>query len=546
MAKEIIINSEKAQTQIAIVEDGALAELHVEHAEHARTVGNVYLGRIRRLVPSIKCAFVDIGQSQDAFLHFTDLDENLAQLLSYAQQSAPHLHASPPKLAAPAPRRKTPSGRRRREYGSPNLLKVNQRVLVQVVKEPISTKGSRVSTRISLAGRFLVLLPMAGFTAVSRKIQSSKERRRLRTVVKRLRPEGFGIIVRTVATGKDRAALETDLKLLLGRWRQMEKQIARTEKIPARVHTDVNMVSSIIRDLFSNDYDRILVDEPRMHRNIQRYIQAVAPHLTRAVKLHRDRKPIFQATRLQDTIDDVFSQKVQLPSGGYLVIEQTEAMHVIDVNSGSRFRSRRLSGEDRALMVNLEAAAVVARQVRLRDLGGILVIDFIDLHEMKNRQKVFDALKKGFQADRSATRVLPMSEFGVVQITRQRTRPGIQARSRKANAETRRNGRQAPEDLVVAVEYWLNKHREGTSGRLVLQVHPFAAAFLKRGAVNLVFRWQIRYKVRIELEEVPGMDVMAFRFSRPAASKTRPSADTRRHGEKPNATARRTASNGRA
>ncbi len=524
MAKEIIINAEKAQTQIAIVEDGTLAELHVEHATSERTVGDIYLGQIRRLVPSIKAAFVDIGQSQDAFLHYTDLDENLAQLLSYAQEEAPHLRDNPPQLAAPKPNRSARPGRKRRTHGSLDLLKKNQRILVQVVKEPISTKGTRVSTRVSLAGRFLVLVPVADLTAVSRKISSQKERRRLRTLVQQLRPAGFGIIVRTVARGKDRAALETDLKLLLKRWRQLEKQIAGTDKVPAKVHTDVNMVSSIIRDLFSNDYDRILVDEPRMHRNIQRYIQAVAPHLARVVKLHKDSRPIFQATELQSTIEDAFSQSVQLPSGGYLVIEQTEAMHVIDVNSGSGRQTRNMSHEAYALKVNLEAARAVARQTRLRDLGGIIVVDFIDMRDMKDRQKVFEVLKEGFQSDRAATKVLPMSDICLIQITRQRTRPSIKARDESASDEALRNGHASPRDLVASMEAWLGAHCNGSSGKLFLHVHPFTAAYLKRGVPSLWLQWQLRHKVRIVLKEKSRMNVMGYSFELPSASRQKRAA----------------------
>ena len=508
MAKEIIISAKKSQTQIALVEEGTLVELHVEHARRERTLGDIYLGRVRRVVPSIQSAFVDIGQAQDAFLHYSDLGENLVQFLSYAREEAPNLLKRPPELDSSGPSR----GSRHRKNGSLDLLKKNQRVLVQVVKEPISTKGTRVSTRVSLAGRFLVLLPMGNCTAVSRKISLQKERRRLRTLVGRLRPEGFGVIVRTVARGRSRDAIETDLRLLLERWRQLEQQIERTKTVPARVHTDVSMVSSIIRDLFSNDHDRILIDEPRMHRNIQRYVQAVAPHLAPVVKLHNDRRPIFEVTRLQDAIDGVFSKSVQLPSGGYLVIEETEAMHVVDVNSGSSWRTRNLSNEEHALKINLEAARVVARQVRLRDLGGIIVVDFIDMRDLKHRQQVFGAVKASFQSDRAAVRVLPMSEIGLIQITRQRTRPSIKAHGNALTTEAQRNGHVSPLDLVASIEAWLGAHRSTFSGKIGLHVHPFTAAYLKRGVDSLWLQWQWRYKVRIVLKESPGMAVMHYRF----------------------------------
>ena len=536
MAKEIIINVEKTQTRTAIVEDGTLAELHVEQSKHERTVGDIFLGRIHRLVPSIRAAFVDIGQEQYAFLHFADLDENLKALLSYVAETTPNLQANPPDLVDSRPPAKSQSGKsqsgksqfgksqsgksqsgksqwpRRRKSGSPDLLKKGQRILVQVVKEPFSTKGTRVTTRISLAGRFIVLVPMAKMAAVSRKVESSKERRRLRNLIKSLRPEGFGIIVRTVAEGKDRAALATDLKLLLGRWRHMEGQMASAKKIPAKVHSDVNMVSSIIRDLFSNDYDRILVDQPRMYRNIQRYIQAVAPHLARAVKLHKDKRPIFEATALKSSVDEVFSRVVNLSSGGYLIFEETEAMHVIDVNSGSAVRTSSMKHEEYARKINLAAARKVARQIRLRDLGGIIVVDFIDMRKPESRKEVYDILEQGFATDRMPTRILPMTEIGLIQITRQRTRPGISPQEDKSSSMPV-GGYASPRDLVATMELWLDAHCNGARQTFLLRVHPFTAAYLRRGGFNsLIRQWRRRHRAHIVLKEEFRRNVMSYKF----------------------------------
>ncbi|HMB91567.1 MAG TPA: Rne/Rng family ribonuclease, partial [Rhodothermales bacterium] len=469
--KEIIINSEKDQTRIAIVEDGELAELYFENTEHERTLGDIYLGRIRRIMPSIKAAFVDIGQKQDAFLHFSDLAENLEDLVSFVDQQHPKVsrvvrqaeHQRTAKRRRPkgGKRGKSNSGddqqddkqgskhhvadaktrskrrsaqrrsrnkqggnknstkshrrsnRRGPQRGSPDLLKRNQRILVKIVKEPISNKGSRVSSNISLAGRFLVLVPLADYTAVSKKITSHKERRRLRALAKMLLPDGFGVIVRTVAEGKDAKSLDTDLRLLLEKWYKIEKKLANKPDGPIKVHEDVNMASSIVRDLFSNDYDRILVDHPRTYRNIKNYIQAVAPQMVPVVQLYDGKQGIFKGNKLQKDLEEVFESRVNLPSGGYLFIERTEAMHVVDVNSGRSGRG--MKQEDNSLKVNLEAARVLARQVRLRDLGGIIVIDFIDMRDERNKRKVFDELRKLFETDRAVTKILPMSDFGLMQ-----------------------------------------------------------------------------------------------------------------------------------
>ncbi len=418
MGKEIVINAEKDITRIAIVEDGNLGELHFENPENERTIGDIYLGRIRRVMPSIRAAFVDVGQEQDAFLHFSDLSDNLSDLLNFVQQKNPRVDENV-KLSDDNGKQ----GRRGRHSNQQKHLKNGQRILVKITKEPISNKGSRVSTNISLAGRFLVLVPLADYTAVSKKISSHKERRRLRALAKSLLPAGFGIIVRTVAEGRDAKSLDTDLNLLLDKWRKIEKNLKGKPSPPVKVHEDVSMASSIIRDLFSQDFDRILVDQPHLYRKIRGYVQAVAPQMAPAVKLHRKKNHVFTEMGVDKDIEEVFDSRVELPSGGYLFVEQTEAMHVVDVNSGRSGKG--MSQEENSLRVNLEAARVIAKQIRLRDLGGIIVVDFIDMRSDSNNKKVYDALQEEFAKDRAVTKVLPMSDFGVMEITRQRLRPSL-------------------------------------------------------------------------------------------------------------------------
>ncbi|MFO8232607.1 MAG: Rne/Rng family ribonuclease [Longimonas sp.] len=412
MSKEIIVNVADTRTRIAIVEEGKLAELYIENAEHKRTIGNLYLGIVRRVMPSIRAAFVDIGQEQDAFLHFSDLSENLPQLKDFLSQNTPKVESV-----------SLPNNLHDQSPNPTDHLRRNQRLLVQVKKEPIANKGSRISTDLSMAGRFIVLVPLSKVVAVSRKIEKDKERNRLKALAGSLVPDGFGVIVRTVAEGRDAKSLDKDLRLLLERWRRVENRLAQATNAPTLIHEDVDMASSIIRDQFSDEFDRILIDNKALFHSVRSYVRAVAPSMVSRVEYHSKSTPIFEAADIQQGADRAFKDRVELPSGGYLFIERTEAMHVVDVNSGRSGRGK--SQSQNSLDVNLEAARVIARQVRLRDLGGIIVVDFIDLRDEKARKKVYDELKALFEEDRAITKVLPMSDFGLVQITRQRLRPSL-------------------------------------------------------------------------------------------------------------------------
>ena len=570
--KEIIINAEKDQTRIAIVEDGKLAELFIESPENERTIGDICLGRVRRVMPSIQAAFVDIGQDQDAFLHFSDLAETLPEQLKYLNDGKP----SVAKLMKQQSKKDGSSGkgknkRRSREELS-SLLQRGQRLLVKIVKEPISHKGSRVSTDISLAGRFLVLIPFVDYVAVSNKITSNKEKRRLKALAKSLLPEGFGVIVRTAAAGKNAKALDVDLRLLKEKWDALEKKLQGKPKPPLDVHEDVNMVSSIMRDLFTTEYDRVLIDYPRLYRNIKSYIQAVAPQMASSVRLHKSKKPIFEATNIDQAVAVAFKSRVQLPSGGYLFIEHTEAMHVIDVNSGASGRG--MSQEESSLKVNLEAARTIATQTRLRDMGGILVVDFIDLRSSKNRRKVYEELKKEFKKDRAVSKILPMSDFGLIQITRQRLRPSLtKAFSGPDGSSAKKDSKKnrpaptpplppqpikrteeeppeeekapsqptpapeetleeapapqpaskepapptlQPEELIEKLEEWITSYKsQGGRRSITLQVHPFTAAYLNRRVPNYPTRWFMKHLVRVRLETDSDMEPAAYQFRDP-------------------------------
>ncbi len=430
------------------------------------------------------------------------------------------------------------------------LLRRDGRVLVKITKEPISSKGCRVSTDLSLAGRFLVLVPAADYVAVSKKIESAKERRRLRTLAQELKPDGFGVIVRTVADGRDAKSLETDLRLLTDKWRKIERKLAEAPPPPVLLYEDVNMVSSIIRDLFSDDFDRILVDDPRVFKNVQAYVRAVAPHMADKVELHKGGAPVFRSVGIERQVEEAFSKRVNLKGGGYLFIETTEAMHVVDVNSGRAGRGK--SQKDNLIAVNVEAAREVAKQLRLRDLGGIIVVDFIDLKYERDRKRVTDALKEGFAKDRAVTKLLPMSDFGLVQITRQRLRPSITTTATDDDGEPRDAAEAArlagaseiaqperrweddmptppeavladalpedtsPEGLTANLRAWLGRYRDAVDARyrgrpIVVRVHPLLGAHLRRGLVSTVTKWKWSLRgIPFRLLDDPTMHPLTF------------------------------------
>ena len=610
MGKEIIINAAKAHTRIAILENGSLAELYIENPDNSRTIGDIYLGRVCKVMPSIQAAFVDIGRKQDAFLHFSDLSDDLGQLLSFVASKQPDVsrtvnkNRKPPRKrgARRKPRRgqrasgdgedkepfersvkirvrrrlaqrvsrKTDKGRRSGEPPE-KYLKANQHILVKVVKEPISTKGSRVTTDISMAGRFLVLVPFGNYVAVSKQIHSYKERRRLKALAKSLVPPGIGLIVRTVAQGKNAKTLDTDLRLLFDKWRKMEQKLAGRPKPPMLAHRDVNMLSSVIRDRFSEDYDRVLIDNERLYRNVRNYIQAVAPQMADAVQHHAGKQHVFEAAGIQHDIQEAFEERVNLPGGGYLFIEHTEAMHVVDVNSGRAGRG--LSQEESSVKVNLEAARAIAKQVRLRDLGGIIVVDFIDLRDERNRRKIYAEIRKEFRKDRAVTKVLPMSDFGLIQITRQRLRPSVTvsgsspdfpkengseetpspgprktapsgpratpapenkpaktpppaskpAESTEKKEPRRPAGRgrgsargRRPDPIVVLqeIEQWMAAWKATNGSRnLTLWTHPFTAAWLRRKIPSLRIGIFLKHSLPVRLKTDGKMSPYAFRIT---------------------------------
>ncbi len=539
MRKEIIINSVADEIRIAITEEKRLAELYVETPEKERMVGDIYLGKVAKVMPGIRAAFIDLGLNQDAFLHFSDIGSSLHEYSSLIgdedsdvdtdedsdEDESPALgNAAPagsqPEVATlpvkPPPPQHQPQRSDRHDGRSQAIpdLRRGQEIVVQVTKEPVAKKGVRVTSEVSLPGRFLVLLPFDGKIGVSKRMTNLREKRRLRRIVRSMLPEGFGVIIRTVAQDKDEASLKQDLESLLTTWREIEKGL-KTEQPPAVLYKDMATTSSVIRDLFTDQVERVVTDSPKLYREIRTYVKLVSPQMVDKIELYKDREPIFDAYKVEKEIAACLNRKVWLKIGGYIIIEQTEAMVVIDVNSG-RYAAKR-EQEQNSLRTNLEAAREVCRQIRLRDLGGIIVIDFIDLDDERNRKKVYDELRKEFRKDRAKVTVLPMTDIGLVQITRQRIRQSILHSFTEPCPVCGGAGLvQSKSSIVNQIERWLRRFRTSSREmRLKLTVHPSVAAYLREGWISRITRIRLQYRKFITLEQDPKLPIAEFHFHSP-------------------------------
>lgn len=497
MKNQIIIHASGKQNRIALIENGELAQLFIESDENQRTVGNIYLARVHKVMSGIRAAFIDMGTPKDAFLHFSDAGDHLkeyVQMLNGKDAIHKKVHDDLKKINFD----KIPNYEKQNWAGK--ILQRNQKLLVQIVKEPIGTKGPRVSTDVTIAGRFLVLIPMGEYIAVSKKINSYKERRRLKSTVGSMLPDGFGVIIRTVAQNQDQKALEDDMRNVLKKWERVLEKLETAEP-PALLYNDLDMTESLVRDLFAKQYDRVLVDDPETYKKIKSYVSQVAPQMIPNVELYKGREHIFDFMKIAKDVDSIFSPRVRMPSGGYLIFEQTEAMYVVDVNSGPY--AAKQSQEDNSLKTNLEAAREVAKQLRLRDIGGIIVVDFIDLRNDKNRKKIYDELKKEFKKDPAKTNVIGMSDFGLVQITRQRIRPSVVNSVSKVCPTCGGSGSVVTKNTIIAdLDAWISKFRHHTDYRAVdIYINPYLKSYLEKGFFSKKWKWMLKYWVKISLIE---------------------------------------------
>jgi ribonuclease G len=509
MRKEIIINSSTTQTRVAITEDGNLVDFFVDYPENRRMVGDIYLGRVARVLPGIKAAFVDIGMKHDAFLHFSDIGETTKQFQDMLGEDS-DVDEEEDSSAETA---EASSDNRQQNQRPPEILKLHkgQDIIVQITKEPVNNKGVRVSSSVSLPGRFCVLLPFDGKIGVSKKIYDYRERRRLRYIARSILPKNYGLIIRTVAKNQNEDALQDDLNNLIKTWKEIETTV-KSETPPALIYQDLTTTSSVIRDLFTPDVSKVFIDSKKLYKQITNYVQLVQPGLVDKLEFFKSNHPIFDSFKIEEQIKTLMGRKVPLPSGGYLIIEHTEAMVVIDVNSGRYAKNK--EQELNSLKTDLEAAREICRQLRLRDIGGIIVIDFIDLEEEKNRKKVYDELRKEFRRDRAKVSVLPMSDFGVIQITRQRVRQNIMQTMKEVCPYCLGTGLLTKHShLVYDLEDWLKKFRRHSNERsLIIKCHPTVAEKLRKGEFKSLTKLQFKYFVRLRIEEDETMPLGEFKF----------------------------------
>ena len=504
MSYELFIRSSSQEVDFALLKDGKLLELHKEEEDNKFSVGDVFIAKIRKTVPGLNAAFVNVGYEKDAFLHYHDLGPKVTSLLKFVKRVSTGKLKDYSLKDFPFEKEIDKNG------GINNALKSNQSILVQIVKEPISTKGPRISSELSIAGRYIVLVPFSDRVSISQKIDSKDQKERLKRLVTSIKPKGFGVIIRTVAEGKKVAELDGDLQNLMDRWTAMCKKL-RGAHHPSKVLSELNRGASIIRDVFNDDFSAIHIDDETLYLQIKDYVQQIAPDKENIVKLYDSKVPMYEKFGIERQIKTSFGKTVSSSRGTYLVVEHTEAMHVIDVNSGNRSNKSK-NQEDTALEVNLIAATEVARQLRLRDMGGIIVVDFIDMGNANNRKKLYNHLRDEMKTDRAKHKILPPSKFGLIQITRQRVRPEMNIKTAE-EAPGGENGEiEAPIVVVNKITEDLKKLFNKNHKKMTLNTHPFIAAFLIKGFPSVRTKWFMEHKKWVKIQPRDAYTYLEYHF----------------------------------
>lgn len=506
MVKELIINSSPNGVTIALLQDKQLVELNKEQVNNNYAVGDIYMGRIKKIMPGLNAAFVDVGYEKDAFLHYLDLGPQVQSLIKLTKNVKGGSYKDK-LLNSFKPEQDIIKSGKISEVLSRNML-----LPVQIAKEPISTKGPRLSSDISIAGRFVVLVPFSEVISISKKIKGNTERSRLKKIVESIKPKHFGVIIRTVSEGKGVAELQKDLLDLIDKWESFSKRLLITEP-SKKILGEMGRTSTILRDILNADFSNIHVNDPVIYEEIRSYVHEISPELEKIVKLYKHREPVFEHFGVEKQIKAAFGKTVNLPGGAYLIIEHTEALHVIDVNSGNRAASPE-SQDQNALMVNKEAAKEIARQLRLRDMGGIVVIDFIDMHRPQNRKELFDYLKQQMDLDRAKHTILPPSKFGLVQLTRQRVRPEMNIVTNEKCPACDGTGEIKAsiilmDDIQSNLNYILVEQNEKD---ITLSVHPYIEAYIKKGLISCQWKWFFQYGKWIKVSGVSSYYLTEFHF----------------------------------
>jgi len=506
-SKDLIIDVNDSEVSLALLEDKQLIELNKEKRNIKFSVGDIYLGKVKKIMPGLNAAFINVGYDRDAFLHYLDLGAQFRTLQKY------YLTALQRQGRVVPVHKFKPEQDIDKDGKINDVLTQGQTVIVQITKEPISTKGPRLSSEISLAGRNLVLIPYSDKVSVSSKIESIEEKNRLKTLLQSIKPRNYGIIVRTAAEGKKVAVLDAELRDLVRKWESSFYSLKKEIKTPRLFIGEMNRTTTILRDMLNVTFSSIHINDPSLADDTRRYIREIAPEKAKIIKLYKETLPIFDHFGINKQIKSLFGRTVSFKHGAYLIIEHTEALHVIDVNSGNRSRTGN-DQESNALEVNIEAAKEIARQLRLRDMGGIIVIDFIDMQLNDNKQILFDKIKELMSGDRTKHNILPLTKFGIMQITRQRVRPEMNIVTNEKCPSCQGTGKTRPtilftDELERNLAFIVGKIK---TRRLVLNVHPFVAAFLKKGLFSVCLKWDFKYSINLKVQAVTSYHMLEYHF----------------------------------
>ena len=507
MTSEVIIDVQPKDISIALLEDKQLVEYQQEQRTVSFSVGNIYVAKVKKIMPGLNACFVDVGAERVAFLHYLDLGNQFHSYEKYLKQvTSDRKKLYPIQKASIQPTLK-------KEGSIANTLTVGQEILVQITKEPINTKGPRLTCELSFAGRYLVLIPFENGISVSTKIKRGEERSRLKQLIQSIKPKNFGVIVRTVAEGKRAAELDAELKILLKRWEDTITKVQKTTERPQICFEEESRAVALLRDLFNPSYDGIYVNDSDIHDEIKNYLGLIAPEKKEIVKLYQGTVPIFDNFDVTKQLKSGFGKTVNYKHGAYLIIEHTEAMHVVDVNSGTRIKKEN-SQETNALETNLGAADELARQLRLRDMGGIIIVDFIDMKLPEDRQLLYERMCKNMQKDRARHNILPLSKFGLMQITRQRVRPAMSVNVEEVcptcfGKGTIKSSLLFTDTLENKIDNLVNKIG---IRKFFLHVHPYVAAYINKGIFSLKLQWQMKYGLGVHVVPSQKLAFLQYEF----------------------------------
>ncbi|MBT5353575.1 MAG: Rne/Rng family ribonuclease [Flavobacteriales bacterium] len=498
MKFELVIDSKPTEVVIALLKEGRLIELHREKHDNNYSVGDIYLGKIKKIVPGLNAAFVGVGHEKDGFLHYLDLGSQLNSFKKFTDKTREK------KLNTASLKNFRKEKDTLKEGKIQDVVKSGDHLMLQVSKEPISSKGPRLSAELSFAGRYMVMIPFSDRVSISQKIKSSEEKSRLKKLIHSIKPKGFGVIIRTVAEGKKVAELDTDMKNLYKKWQIIFKKL-KTANLNERIHGEMNRSSVILRDLLNSGFSKIHVNSPEIHAELKEYLSRISPDQEKIVKLYKGEVPIFQKMNITQQVKSSFGKTASMKSGAYLVIEHTEALHVIDVNSGKKVDSKK-NQEANALAVNKISVEEVARQLRLRDMGGIIVVDFIDLQNAKNRKIIYDSMIEAMKTDKAKHHILPLSKFGLMQITRQRVRPEMKIDTQEKCPMCAGNGKIDSSLLLIeTIENKIENLSTTQKGEIVIATHPFIESYINKGWFfnSISHKWSKKFnrKVIIKSDE---------------------------------------------